>query len=217
MVLGLLLGANSVQLSAAVTYSMPLQGKEQVIGNLLEWSTAVETNSQMFMVERSIDGVDYENIGVIDAAGKSLDEKGYRFLDINAASNKAFYRLRQIDVDGSGSLSQIVLVHREIPNQFAVVSMSNTAVAKLFSCNLHASKDGMLNYTLRTLDKDLIQNGSLEMTFGLNELEINMTDEAIGTYVLTIQMEDEIESLVIRKTDEDVQVRNNVAVKDKNK
>lgn len=217
MVLGLLLGTNCVQLSAAVTYSMPLQGKEQVIGNLLEWSTAVETNSQMFMVERSTDGLEYENIGVIDAAGRSLDEKGYRFLDINATTTKAFYRLRQIDVDGSGSLSQSVLVNREIPNQFAVVSMSNTAVAKFFRCNLHASDDGLLNYTLRTLNKDLIQSGTLEMFFGLNELEINMSDEAIGTYVLTIQMDNEIESLVIRKTDEDVQVRNNVAIKDKNK
>lgn len=205
------------QLQAAVTYATPLEGKEQVIGNLLEWSTAVESNSEMFIVERSIDGTEYENIGVIDAAGKSLDEKGYRFLDINATNEKAFYRLRQVDMDGTGSISQIVMIRRDIPNQFVVVNMTNTSTASTFRCNLDAVKDGILEYNLRTLENDLIQSGEMPLTFGLNELAIELSNEAVGIYVLQLKMDNELESLVIRKTEEDEQVRNNVASKNKNK
>jgi len=207
----------SFGLEAPVTYATPLEGQEQVIGNLLEWSTAVESNSEMFIVQRSIDGMEYEDIGTITAAGKSLDEKGYRFLDINATNEKAFYRLHQVDMDGTGSLSQTVMVNRSTPNQFVVVNMTNTSAASTFRCNLDAVKDGLLEYSLLSLDNDLIQSGEIPMTFGLNELAIELSNEAVGIYVLQLKMDNELESLVIRKIEEDEQVRNNVAIKNKNK
>ncbi|NNE29934.1 MAG: hypothetical protein HKN16_09865 [Saprospiraceae bacterium] len=208
---------SGVSLFGEVTYVLPLKGQEFQVGNLLEWATSEEINSEMFIVEKSLDGVEFEEVGSIDAAGESNHEMGYRFLDINASGDKAFYRLRQMDLDGSGSLSQTVMIRRIIPNQFSVVSMSNTSAAKQFRANIHATEEGLLEYVLMNQQKDLIQSGEVPMEFGLNELDISLENEAVGIYVLHLKVAQEIESLVIQKIEADPEVKNNVALKEKKK
>lgn len=207
----------TTNMQAAVTYSMPLNGKEQMIGNLLEWSTAVESNSDIFVVEKSLDGIDYENVGVIEAAGESLDVKGYRFLDINSGTSKSYYRLRQLDEDGTGSISETVMIKRKMQNQMAVVNMSNTSTNDKFVCNIDAKEEGNLEFALLNLDNDLIQSGQQKLTLGLNELALSLKDEPVGVYTLQFRMNTEIETLVIRKTEDAAEIRNNVASKNKNK
>ena len=97
-------------LQAEVVYAFPLNGAEQEIGNMLEWRTASESNSQAFIVEKSTDGTSFQNLGMIEAAGISFEEKVYRFLDINATSGIAFYRLKQLDKDGTTSYTDVIQI-----------------------------------------------------------------------------------------------------------
>lgn len=205
---------SSFSAMADVVYSTPLNGYEQQIGNMLEWGTAQENNSQMFIVEKSIDGVEFENIGVVNASGDSDREKGYRFLDINSTKEKAFYRLRQMDTDGTGSFSQTIMIKRNFANQFMVVAMSNTTTNKNFDITLDAVIDGVLNYQVLNIHDDMIQEGQIPLSFGLNDLSINLADEKEGSYRINLVLEDELESLLIRKSDDiDIEIKENVASK----
>ncbi len=203
---------NSIQ--ASVSYAMPLHGDEHMIGNLLEWSTSEEFNSDQFQVEKSLDGIEYERIGKVVAAGESNGEKNYRFLDINATTDKAYYRLKQIDTDGTISLSKIALVNRVIANNFMVINMSCTVTNDKFKCAIDLMKDDAnISFELYNAASELVQSGTPNMYYGLNELNISLKDEAEGTYFLRLILDGELETLTLKKVLDAAQTKENVALK----
>jgi len=198
---------------AEVSYSTPLAGEEHQIGNMLEWGTASEDNSLRFIVEKSTDGISFQNIGVVEAAGDSESERSYRFLDINASEQKSFYRLKQMDLDGTGSFSQAVLIDKVLTNEFMVVSMSNTTIQSSFELNVDAINEGLLKYTVTSLRDEKILEGEYQLDFGLNNLQFNFENEKEGVYKIKLQKEDEVETLVVRKMDDEIRKKENVASK----
>ncbi len=82
-------------------------------GALVTWTTASEINSASFVVERSANPIDgYEAIGKVAAAGSSLTTRSYSLPDNGAASQTGtlYYRLRQLDVDGTAHLSPVAVL-----------------------------------------------------------------------------------------------------------
>jgi len=71
-----------------------------------------------------VDGVDYENIGNVNGKGTTEDISEYNFLDVNASKSKLYYRLKQMDIDGSFSYSDVIALDKKIANNFMVVRMS---------------------------------------------------------------------------------------------
>jgi hypothetical protein len=76
----------------------------------LAWGTAVETNNDYFLVERSSDGVNYQSVGKVEGFGTSLERRNYTFTDENPLPGLAYYRLRQVDKDGAFEFSSVVSV-----------------------------------------------------------------------------------------------------------
>ena len=74
----------------------------------VSWTTASEHNSANFVVENSRDGISWNVIGVVAAAGNSTDKLDY-FLTDNAAFNGLnYYRLTQNDIDGVSKVYPII-------------------------------------------------------------------------------------------------------------
>jgi hypothetical protein len=73
----------------------------------LSWQTASETTGDHFEVERSVDNFNWENIAIIKAAGNSIVTNNYTTTDTTPHKGNSFYRLKQVDVDGSISYSAI--------------------------------------------------------------------------------------------------------------
>ncbi|MDX5346860.1 MAG: T9SS type A sorting domain-containing protein [Hymenobacteraceae bacterium] len=80
---------------------------------LLKWVTATEKNSQKFVIERAAEGNEFLPIGQVDAAGNSNTMIHYQFTDPNPHTGTSYYRLKQIDFDGSIMYSKIVSVNME--------------------------------------------------------------------------------------------------------
>lgn len=76
----------------------------------LRWSTGSERSNAWFVVERSMDTQHFEPIGTLPGAGDSPFRRDYVFDDDRPLRGLAYYRLRQLDIDGTTSLSQIVPV-----------------------------------------------------------------------------------------------------------
>lgn len=79
----------------------------------LSWSTATESNSDHFDVERSTDGVHFTSIGKVAAAGNSNDIKEYGYADDQAyhlKESQLYYRLQLVDKDGRTAYSKVVPV-----------------------------------------------------------------------------------------------------------
>jgi len=84
------------------------------------WSTASENNSDYFSVERSKDGKQFEEIGTVNAAGNSSEEKKYNLYDENPYSGTSYYRLRETDRNGSSTYSEVVSVNVQNENSINV-------------------------------------------------------------------------------------------------
>jgi hypothetical protein len=74
---------------------------------LIDWKTLTERNNDYFIVERSLDGVEWEIIDKIDGAGNSTELLSYKTYDFNPYRGISYYRLKQIDFDGKYSYSEI--------------------------------------------------------------------------------------------------------------
>lgn len=77
----------------------------------LLWSTASELNSTYYLIQRSVDGIHFDNIGKVDGAGNSSTLKSYNFVDLRPFNGDNYYRIEQFDVDGQSTISGIRLVN----------------------------------------------------------------------------------------------------------
>ncbi|MGI4866412.1 MAG: glycine-rich protein [Janthinobacterium lividum] len=75
----------------------------------LAWATASEVNSTSFEVERSLDGRTFTRLGTVAAAGSSSSARSYQLLDAQLPAGAAllYYRLKQMDLDGTFSYSPV--------------------------------------------------------------------------------------------------------------
>ena len=79
---------------------------------LLKWTTVSEINSAYFSIERSENGIDFVSIGELYAAGESQSELDYEYVDENAFVNSDhyYYRIKEVDVDGKFTLTDLKYV-----------------------------------------------------------------------------------------------------------
>ena len=78
---------------------------------LTRWTTASEQNSSHFIVERSADGNKFETAAIVLAAGNSYFTINYSFTDSDPLAGLSYYRLKQVDTDGSTKMYQTVSVN----------------------------------------------------------------------------------------------------------
>jgi hypothetical protein len=84
-------------------------GKQAENGTVqLNWRTASEVNLATFEIEKSSNGKDFQSIGKVKAKGQN-QVANYNFTDINF-KERAYYRLRQINTDGSFDYSKIITI-----------------------------------------------------------------------------------------------------------
>lgn len=78
---------------------------------VLSWLTQTERNSSKFEVERSFDGSHFTPVGSMPAAGHSITRIDYSWVDEDPLDGIGYYRLRQVDRDGTFKYSDIITVH----------------------------------------------------------------------------------------------------------
>jgi len=109
----------------------------------LNWSTSSEKNNKGFVIERSIDGVDYENIAFVKGSGNSNKVMNYSYSDENVNAEVVYYRLKQIDFDGQFEYSKVLTIKNDelsiivTPNPFeGQISINGTSPDELISIDL---------------------------------------------------------------------------------
>jgi len=89
-------------------------------GVLLEWETASELNNAGFNVQRSKDNSKFFDIAYIKGQGTTTNKSFYSYNDQSVSTGKYSYRLKQIDLDGSVTYSQVVSVDLGMVNSFVL-------------------------------------------------------------------------------------------------
>jgi len=79
----------------------------------LIWATASEFNSDYFTIEKSVNAEDWQEISLIEAQGCSTSRVDYSFTDKYPYLGNQYYRLKQVDFDGTTTYSETLLVNHE--------------------------------------------------------------------------------------------------------
>ncbi len=83
-------------------------------GNVkLSWTTSTELNNFGFEVQRSYDRINFSSAGFINGAGNTTNIQNYTFIDYiePAGHSRIYYRLKQVDFNGTSEYSEIVEVN----------------------------------------------------------------------------------------------------------
>ena len=76
--------------------------------NILEWTTSTELDNDYFIVERSSNGSDFEEIQKVDGAGNCNSAISYSIRDNDPLNGINYYRLKQTDFSGNYKHSSII-------------------------------------------------------------------------------------------------------------
>ena len=110
-------GSGCCQIQVVAGASLPIKltaftGRLQNDNNVvLDWSSAIEWDSYEYQVERSADGKTYTKVGDVKASGTSNETVKYGFNDQLPSVGAYYYRLKQVDVNGSFEYSKVVYVN----------------------------------------------------------------------------------------------------------
>lgn len=91
-----------------------LKGYNDGDKNVISWTTISENNNDYFIVERSVDGVQFSEMGQLNGAGNSEDVLKYTLYDTEFRNIVNYYRLVQVDYDGESTTSSIISIDNSL-------------------------------------------------------------------------------------------------------
>lgn len=89
------------------------KGYQDRDGVQLEWVTSYEINNHFFEVERSRDGETFTAFERVDGKGNTEEESYYSSIDVMPFQGVNYYRLRQVDFDGTSAYSPTIEVYTD--------------------------------------------------------------------------------------------------------
>ena len=155
----------------------------QGAGALLTWATANEQNSAYFIIEKSSDGISFEPIGKVTAAGNSATIQRYFFTDPTIATGITYYRLAQYDVNGAVHYSVIRAINKNGVSDILVVPNPNNGV---FTVTFDNTGEAKLQISLLNALGQVVYEGAESAT---NYKSIDISHLASGVYYLHVNTE----------------------------
>lgn len=76
----------------------------------LRWQTVTEKNNAYIIVERSKNGIQFNEIGHVEGRGNSAELQSYTYIDQNPFPDINYYRLKQVDYDNQTTYHPIIAV-----------------------------------------------------------------------------------------------------------
>ena len=174
------------------SFTATASGKEVT----LNWTTATELNNQGFEVQRKFSTNDFATIGSVKGQGTTTSQNQYSFVDKLIDGGKYFYRLKQIDFDGTFEYSNEIEVEVRTVDKFSLEQNypnpfnPTTTIGFGISASPNPSEGGAL-VILKVYDilgnevKTLVNK---EMETGYHSVDFNASELPSGVYFYRIQV-----------------------------
>lgn len=147
------------------------------------WSTTSENNNSHFVIEKSVDGNSFREIAIVDGKGNSNELVQYHFAEDLSRSGTFYYRIQQIDFDGTSSIIGVRAIEMKC-HQFDFEIFPNPVTNELkivFSHDLNTKK-----YVIVNLNGQVILEKNIYKVLAGDELKINVQHLPKGVYYLKL-------------------------------
>ena len=179
-------GGNSDTGSGALPVELLSFTAKKVDANvLIEWTTLSERNSSHFIVERSVDGSEFEWLGKVEAQGNTVDRHHYSLVDYSPVVGVNYYRLVQYDLDGTSETFEPVAV--EFSAKKGIVEIYPVPIKK---GNLNIKFDSVISTNIQweifNAHGQLMIEGNEAVVSGLNTFSIKSDKLGGGLYYVRV-------------------------------
>jgi hypothetical protein len=151
----------------------------------LKWTTASESNSKKFIIEKLRDG-NWLPLGEVLSAGNSNSEKEYSFVDQSITTGDNYYRLNQIDVDGISKIyGPIKVTCNKLFNGVSIFPNPNEGEFIVEINSIESSKDA--NIEISDISGKVVFSENVIINEGVTYFPISKFDLSSGTYFVKVQ------------------------------
>jgi hypothetical protein len=160
-------------------------------GIKLNWLTAAEKNSAYFEIQKSSDGVNFNTIGRVEAAGNSSENKYYSLNDFIPAKGINYYRLNQVDIDGKAVLSSPIAVDFDLDADAKITVYPNPAINEVHFTGLKTGATvALFNLEGKSILSQSINNNMLQIPAsvksGMYMMSVKASDGSTTTLKVSI-------------------------------
>jgi hypothetical protein len=149
----------------------------------LNWTTATELNNDYFIVERSLDGISFQEIKQLKAYGNSNKQIHYTVNDDNPSEEILYYRLKQTDFNGKLYYSDVISIDAD-NSKATIGNIAPNPTASSVSFDFYTPVNGELNYEIMDLTGRVLISKSQLLEAGHLKINILMNELPNGIYFL---------------------------------
>jgi hypothetical protein len=154
----------------------------------LKWSTASETNNKHFLVQRRRED-QWQQVGRVKGHGTTTVPRDYRFTDNGLNAGTHYYRLKQVDFDGSYEYSDVkaVTVSRDEASQTSTLAVYPNPVGQTLNVAFTGNGGNRLRVTIRNAQGQVVYRNEWD---GENEAlrkALQVSGLQPGAYVLMLK------------------------------
>jgi hypothetical protein len=161
----------------------------------IEWTTAAETNSKNFTVERSTDGSAFSPVEVIAAAGNSASPRNYTVFDKKPFKGTSYYRLVQEDIDGRTKNFEVKKIVNRNGSSFEMKLSQYSATLTVSVMSTEASRFKLNAYDV---SGRLVYSTSLEVPVGSINRQLSLGKGSYVIHLINERGERFVEKVVVR-------------------
>jgi len=155
---------------------------------ILNWTTASEINNQGFEIEQSFDNKIFSRIGFVPSFGSTTESKSYSFKISDAPSGIQYYRLKQIDFDGTFTHFNSVEVDGPMVREFVLYQNHPNPFNPSTTISFSLPVESNVRITLfNMLGQQVAQLVNSDFQTGNHKIEFNAKDISTGAYIYTLE------------------------------
>ena len=160
----------------------------------LTWATSSEINNSHFIVEKSLDGKSWEYVGSVAGSGSASSENNYSLVDAKPLEGVSYYRLGQVDYDGTVTWYEPVSV-RLTSDKFILGQLYPQPANGVLNLNLASTVDGHATLIVNDmLGRQIVKKG-LALFSGANTVQVETKNLASGKYLLEIISDEGVQKI----------------------
>lgn len=162
---------------------------------VLDWATETERNNDYFVIEKSSDANQWQLLSIIDGKGSSDVKVVYSTTDRNPHSDISYYRLKQVDFDGSYKYTKTISVDiRETKNH--IINVRPNPTKDILSYDIISFGKGQIDIELISFTGEIISYENKSIEQGKNTSSMNLSGLNNGVYLLKVKFESTGETFI---------------------
>lgn len=151
----------------------------------VNWTTASEHNSDHYTVEKSRDGISWNELNKIEAAGNSSQLINYSVADASDINGTIYYRLSQFDIDGATKVYDIVSTNCSEDKELSLLAYPNPSNGQ-FTLKIENAVGGSYTLVITDMQGKEIEQQTIDLETGTTILKQNPANLQPGVYLLQL-------------------------------